>query len=207
MGVNRIQQPWGFQDETRFQGGSGKFEDLLDSFFADAKYDGATNLMQFYNRDGAETVSVDLSDLRTKDLVESTRYEDGYIIMVFSNGDEVSIDVRKLLDETEFSDGLKVDGGIVSVKIDDDSEGYLAVGKDGIKLSGVDDAIKSEVGRAESDFRKKIDELLESIDNAKADKEHEHTTDYISDIGVDGSGVVLDKDVMDGTVTLNAGKF
>ena len=53
------------------------------------------------------------------------------------------IDVSKFLSESEFADGLNVNGGKVSVKIAEDSENFLTVGADGVKLSGVQSAINT----------------------------------------------------------------
>lgn len=67
------------------------------------------------------------------------------------------IDVSKFLTDSEFGDGLQVSGGVVSVKVgngleisdvgavkvkrDSTCESFLTVGPDGVKLSGVQDAI------------------------------------------------------------------
>jgi hypothetical protein len=68
------------------------------------------------------------------------------------------VDVSKFLSESEFGDGLQVSGGAVSVKVgngleidstskavnvkrDSTSESFLTVGANGVKLSGVQDAI------------------------------------------------------------------
>lgn len=49
----------------------------------------------------------------------------------------VCVDIEKYLHESEFKDGLKVNNHEVSVKIDANSEDYLTVSMDGIKLAGV----------------------------------------------------------------------
>lgn len=51
------------------------------------------------------------------------------------------VDVSKFLSESEFRDGLQVNGGVVSVKVDSTSERFLTVGSGGVKLSGVQAAI------------------------------------------------------------------
>lgn len=58
----------------------------------------------------------------------------------------VKVDVSKFLAESEFANGLQVStDGVVSVKIDAASEGFLTVGEGGVKLSGVQDAINSAI--------------------------------------------------------------
>lgn len=58
----------------------------------------------------------------------------------------IAVDVETFLSESEFKDGLQVNNGEVSVKIDGTSEGFLTVSPTGVKLSGVQDAINSAVG-------------------------------------------------------------
>lgn len=58
----------------------------------------------------------------------------------------VKIDVSKFLTDSEFGNGLEVsNAGVVSVKIDSTSESFLTVSADGIKLSGVQDAITAAI--------------------------------------------------------------
>lgn len=67
---------------------------------------------------------------------------------VLTNGSEsdVYVDVSAFLTENEFGNGLQVStAGVVSVKIDETSEGFLTVSKAGVKLAGVQDAINNAV--------------------------------------------------------------
>ena len=64
----------------------------------------------------------------------------------------VKIDVSKFLKEAEFKNGLTVAAnGEVSVKIDSASEKFLTVGKGGVKLSGVQDAINTKIDNLAGD--------------------------------------------------------
>lgn len=85
---------------------------------------------------------------------------------ILADGSEstVGVDVSTFLAESEFNDGLQVNGGVVSVKlgqglkfgdevknksinvkIDSTSETFLTVGEDGVKLAGVQNAINDAV--------------------------------------------------------------
>lgn len=64
--------------------------------------------------------------------------------------DIVRVDVSNFLAESEFKDGLQVVDGEVSVKKNASSEKFLSVSADGIKLSGVQDAIDAGVNSANS---------------------------------------------------------
>ena len=67
------------------------------------------------------------------------------------NEKTVSVDVSAFLSESEFSDGLQVVDHVVSVKKDALSEEFLSVSAEGIKLSGVQDAIDAATsGKADS---------------------------------------------------------
>ena len=59
----------------------------------------------------------------------------------------VKVDVSKFLSESEFGNGLEVSpSGVVSVKVDStsaDAEDFLSVGANGVKISGVQNAINS----------------------------------------------------------------
>lgn len=58
----------------------------------------------------------------------------------------VKIDVSKFLTESEFGDGLQVDGnGVVSVKVDSTSESFITNGSDGVKIDGINDAIDTKI--------------------------------------------------------------
>ena len=53
----------------------------------------------------------------------------------------VAVDIEEFLEENEFKDGLEVTNHEVRVKIDEESDPYLTVSLDGVKLSGVTEAI------------------------------------------------------------------
>lgn len=63
-----------------------------------------------------------------------------YILADGSNS-TVGVDVSDFLAESEFGNGLLVTNHIVSVKVAEDSETFLSVSEDGVKLSGVQNAI------------------------------------------------------------------
>lgn len=90
----------------------------------------------------------------------------------------VYVDCSKLLAESEFKNGLAVSAaGVVSVKIDSDSEGFLTVGQNGVKLSGVqgtiDQAKTDLLGGASTDYDTlgKLEGKIKTLDD-KATKAH-----------------------------------
>ena len=56
----------------------------------------------------------------------------------------VKVDVSKFLVESEFKNGLEVSSsGEVSIKVDDKSDEYISVSENGLKLTGIKDALNS----------------------------------------------------------------
>ena len=90
----------------------------------------------------------------------------------------VYLDVSKFLIESEFTSGLTTnEAGEVSVKIDTNSETFLTVSENGVKLSGVQDAIntaKAEVvSSASTEYNDlaKVENKIKEVD-AKASAAH-----------------------------------
>ena len=82
--------------------------------------------------------------------------------------EDVNLDVSVFLAQSEFKKGLEVtNDGIVNVKIADDSEQYLTVGEDGIKLTGID-AIKDASDNG-------IEEVKTLLDEEKSARESNDT--------------------------------
>lgn len=75
---------------------------------------------------------------------------------ILADGSEKTegVDVSTFLAESEFSDGLQVVEHVVSVKRDSASETFLTVGKDGVRLSGVQDAINTAAAKATTKVEK-----------------------------------------------------
>lgn len=78
------------------------------------------------------------------------------------------LDYQKFLEETEFSQGLEVVDHKIQVKLDTTSESFLTISEDGIKLSGVQDAIDIEKTRAEA-AENTLKELINSNNTTVTD--------------------------------------
>lgn len=148
----RMYEPWGYREENNYQSDENQFENELNELFASASYNKDDKKIHFFNNDGLDLSgsSIDTNEFASG-VIESATYdkETKILTIVFSNGDIVEINLADLIDENEFADGLQVNGGIVSIKLDSESEAYLTVSPSGLKLSGVDAAIDAEKTRAE----------------------------------------------------------
>lgn len=87
----------------------------------------------------------DTVDLKTGTVTSATTSDPQSLNFVYHLQDGTysltKIDVSKFLTESEFKDGLVVADNVVKVKVDTTSEGFLTVGANGVKLSGVQAAI------------------------------------------------------------------
>ncbi len=91
--------------------------------------------------------SVDLVAEKPSDDDSSVTVKGQFLKFTYlvANGDEdvVYVDVSQFLVEAEFTDGLSVTDGKVSVKVDPDSE-YLSVGSSGVKVTGIKAALANQ---------------------------------------------------------------
>ena len=149
--------PWGYQEEDNYQSSENQFELELNDLFCSASYNKDDKKIHFYNNDGKDLSgsSIDVSEFAGGSVIKKASYDPVTKILTieFENGDKVEIDFAELVDETEFGDGLQVVDSIVSLLIDESGEPYLSVGENGLKISGINqaisDAVNAEKTRAE----------------------------------------------------------
>ena len=122
-------------------------------------------------------------------------------ITYINNSGETSntlVDIHELIAETEFKDGLTVNGdGEVRVKIDEMSEAFLTVSSNGVKLSGVQDAI-DVVGDSLDDLSASTVskfELLENTWNTPGSIKHTIDDSFIKSVAV-GSAEAANKSLL-----------
>ena len=86
-------------------------------------------------------------------LKSATLGDDQRLILTYTQADgndaTVAVDFAAIAFNAEFKNGLQVAGnGEISVQVDTDSESFLTVGADGVKLAGVQDAINAAAAAA-----------------------------------------------------------
>ena len=93
---------------------------------------------------------------------------------VFSVNDkqtDIEVDIAKYIDIYTAGKGLKVESNKFSIVIDSNSEGYLTVSDNGVKLHGIEDSInlkvKEETDRAFNVEQNIINDLSSEIERAK----------------------------------------
>ena len=100
----------------------------------------------------------------------------------------ITLDVEQLLIESEFQDGLSgisEDGVIrVKVKIDDSSEEYLTVSKDGVKLSGINaklNEINTKIKTETTNRKQSITDVNNSISATNANVKLKADKTYVDE--------------------------
>ncbi len=102
---------------------------------------------------------------------------------ILANGSTITVPVElsAFLSEEEYADGLQVNNHVISVKIDEDSESFLTVSKNGVKLSGVQNAIDSAVNN--------LDSTITSDDTALVSVQVKQENGKITDVVVTGNDI------------------
>lgn len=107
-----------------------------------------------------------------------------------------SVPVGSFLRQSEFKNGLQVaENGEVSVKVDTASEGFLTVGKDGVKLSGVQTAIDNKITGLNADVTGKSTDDHVTVQVIE-------TAGKVTNVNVTTKGLALDSAVVK-NVTVN----
>ena len=106
-----------------------------------------------------------------------------YFTYILANGNTttVPVDLSAFLSEEEYSAGLQVNNHIISVKIDEESESFLTVSENGVKLSGVQNAINSAVNN--------LDSTITSDDTALVNVQVKQENGIITDVVVIGNDI------------------
>ena len=168
----RIYEPYGFGETYKYESIPTRIDNELaesqtndSKQFASVSYNEGAKALIFKNVNNVEQGRVYLKDIiGLETLIERAYYDENTkeLVIVFNEekSDVVRIPLDKIIDVTEAGNGLIQEGGKFNVLIDADSEPYLTVSQNGVKLSGVNDAITLERNRAvakETELDEKIE--------------------------------------------------
>lgn len=186
--TNRIQQPYGYRDNGEYSSeanmlcnaitslGKGDMGDLAAKVFFGVEYRDDLEAFVFLNSGGTPVATADMKDVKFSKLIESARYNPNTknIDIIFENGDVVNISTDGIVPFTAFKDGLEKTDDTVKVKIDPNSDEYLTLSENGVKVSGIKEkittleaSINNEISNRESNDTA----LSKKIDDEKADRE------------------------------------
>ena len=173
----RIYEPYGFGESYQYESIPTRIDNELSESqandskqFASVAYNEDAKALIFKNVGNVEQGRVYLKDIIGLDtLIEKAYYDEGKkeLVIVFNEekSDVVRIPLDKIIDVTEAGNGLVQEGGKFHVLIDPQSEKFLSVSQNGVKVSGVNDAINlaftTEQRRA-VDKEKELDQKIDA---------------------------------------------
>ena len=173
----RIYEPYGFGESYQYESIPTRIDNELSESqandskqFASVAYNEDAKALIFKNVGNVEQGRVYLKDiLGLETLIERAYYDENTkeLVIVFNEekSDVVRIPLDKIIDVTEAGDGLVQEGGKFHVLIDPQSEKFLSVSQNGVKVSGVNDAINlaftTEQRRA-VDKEKELDQKIDA---------------------------------------------
>ena len=186
--TNRIQQPYGYRDNGEYSSeanmlcnaitslGKGDMGDLAAKVFFGVEYRDDLEAFVFLNSGGTPIATADMKDVKFSKLIESARYNPNTknIDIIFENGDVVNISTDGIVPFTAFKDGLEKTDDTVKVKIDPNSDEYLTLSENGVKVSGIKEkitALETSINNEISDRESNDTALSEKIDNEKGARE------------------------------------
>ena len=186
--TNRIQQPYGYRDNGEYSSeanmlcnaitslGKGDMGDLAEKVFFGVEYRDDLEAFVFLNSGGTPIATADMKDVKFSKLIESARYNPNTknIDIIFENGDVVNISTDWIVPFTAFKDGLEKTDDTVKVKIDPNSDEYLTLSENGVKVSGIKEKIttlEASINNEISDRESNDTALSEKIDNEKGARE------------------------------------
>ncbi len=171
----RIYEPYGFGESYQYESIPTRIDNELSESqandskqFASVAYNEDAKALIFKNVGNVEQGRVYLKDIiGLETLIEKAYYDEGTkeLVIVFNEkkSDVVRIPLDKIIDVTEAGNGLVQDGGKFNVLIDSQSENYLTVSQNGVKVSGVNGAINLAFTTEQSRAVGKEDELNQKI--------------------------------------------
>lgn len=193
MGKYRMCEPWGYQESDEYLSKKTQLENELEENkqndvkeFASVEYDSDIRAFVFKNVKGEPQGYAYMSDIIPSDLIESVEYdqETKDLVITFKGGEIVNIPLDDLIDVEEAGDGLELDGNKFVIKIDENSELFLSVSEDGLKLSGVQSAIDTEKDRAEgveTEINDKLDLKADKTEIPTKVSELENDAHYLTE--------------------------
>ena len=155
------------------------------------------NVKEIYLGSSKDEISSNgtITKVPEKDIVEAELSLNYAYIMADGTYGMAKIPVGSFLRESEFKNGLQVaENGEVSVKVDSTSETFLTVGKNGVKLSGVQTAINTAI--------EGLDATVKSTGDDNVTVNVTEVDGVVTDVTVATTGLALDNAVVK-NVTVN----
>ena len=115
------------------------------------KYDSTAKKIQLLGINDAKIAEIDATDFIKDGMVDNVQFNPTSKILTItfntvSGKEAIPVDLSSLVDTYTAGNGIAIAGNVVSVKRDTNSEKFLSVDTNGVKLSGVQDDIDKAKG-------------------------------------------------------------
>lgn len=140
--------------------------------------------LKLIGKDSIEIATIPAADFIKDGMLDNATYdEETHKITLTFNTDvgkkPIELNLSDLVDTYEAGNGLGLTGNVFSIKksAEADSEGFLKVGTDGIKVSGVQDAINTAAAKASNKIAEKSTGRVTVTAKVEADGHTTYTID------------------------------
>ena len=146
--------------------------DKLISAAVSMSYDEENKAIKLYGKDNTELGSVDATPFIKDGMLDDVEYNPDNNTLTFTWNTEAGpktdeVVLSDIIEAYTAGAGLELAGNEFAVKIATDSEGFLTADANGIKVSGIQDAIDAAKGEAAADAQDKADAAKQAaIDDA-----------------------------------------
>lgn len=167
-------EPYGYEDNSNYISKKDQIERELQQNrindckeFASVEYDTTLKAFVFKNVKNQVRGYAYMADIIPSDLIADAYYntDSKNLVITFVNGKVVNIPLDDLIDIAEAGDGIKNVDGKFYINLTEDCERFLTVDENGLRLSGVQDAIDAERDRAISAETKEYDRATQAEDS------------------------------------------
>ena len=133
-------------DKVLEVGGDGVLSSALN-----LTYDSSTKKINLTGKDSAVIASIDATDFIKDGMVQNVELSGNNLVITFNTdagAEPISVDLSKFLDVYTAGNGITISGKSIAAKVDPDTEQFLTVGANGLKISGIHAEITEGVSQA-----------------------------------------------------------
>lgn len=114
-------------------------------------YDNGTKKINLTGKENAVIATIDATDFIKDGMVQSVELQGNNLVITFNTdagAEPISVDLSKFLDVYTAGNGISISGKSIAAKVDPDTEQFLTVGANGLKISGIHAEITEAVSQA-----------------------------------------------------------
>lgn len=133
-------------DKVLEVGGDGVLSSVLN-----LTYNSGTKRIYLLGKGNAQIASIDATDFIKDGMVQSVELSGNNLVITFNTdagAEPISVDLSKFLDVYTAGNGITISGKSIAAKVDPDTESFLTVGANGLKISGIHAEITEAVSQA-----------------------------------------------------------